>query len=169
MSGPLRVGNAIYSWTSSLYRFDGRPFANDGTPWGLTSLDYADKRERKVVFANRLDGRPVGKTSGKYTVEPVTIKMLKAGSMALQQYLAIDGAGSSGDTQFQLMVQVAEPAPGARPLVIDLEECTIDGIKDGYEEGVDELLDEITIGCLYLRRNGISLYSLIRGLQQGSP
>jgi hypothetical protein len=53
--------------------------------------------------------------------------------------------------------------------VIDLEECTIDGIKDGYEEGVDELLDEITIGCLYLRRNGISLYSLIRGLQQGSP
>jgi hypothetical protein len=165
----LRVNLGIYSWTSCVFKIDNQPTGPDGTSWGLQSLDVSEKRERKKVRANRQDGRPIGRTSGRYEVDSVTMKFLKTGFEALTTYLAAQAQGSYGDVSFGLMIQIAEPIPGAKPLLISLKDCTIDGVKDGHEEGIDELLDEVEVGCLSLTRNGKSLYSVIRGLQQGSP
>ncbi len=42
--------------------------------------------------------------------------------------------------------------------------CTIDGVKHTNQEGIDELVTEVTIGCLGLLENGKSLASLVRAV-----
>jgi hypothetical protein len=161
MAGPLRVNNALYSWEDCLFKVDNQQTTPLGNPWNVVALDFAEKRERKVVYTNRRSGRPRGKTRGKYSVEPVTMKLLKAQSMELLAYLQLSAGGLSyGDTQFGLTVQVSTPLViGSIPITIVLADCTVDGVKDGFEEGVDELLDEVTIGALSCTRNGLKLWS----------
>lgn len=165
MAGQLRVNSALYSWTSCIFKVDNLPTAPDGTPWDIVSLDFEEKRERKVVYSNRQDGRPRGKTSGKYSVPSVTMKMLTAQHMKLLQYLALStGTPSYGDAEFGILVQVAEPVIGAQPITYSLKQVTIDDIKDGHEEGIDELVTEFELGVLNMSRNGLTLWSAIRGL-----
>ncbi|HEX8795454.1 MAG TPA: hypothetical protein VF765_31105 [Polyangiaceae bacterium] len=154
----VRINHTNLSWTSLVFKIDNQPWQ------GIVSLDYEQKRERKVVYASRQDGRPLGKTSGKYSVPSFTMKMLKDSALALKAYLSIKGLGSYGDAEFGMQIQATEPVLGVLPITISAETCTIDGDKDGYEEGIDELLTEFTIGCLQLTENGLRLWSVVRGL-----
>jgi hypothetical protein len=161
---PLRVGTSIYSWTSTEFRFDGLLTTPSGNPWNVVSVDYAQKRERKIVYSNRKTGRPRGKTPGKYSLEPMAVKMFEAQALELQQYLTQKGLGSYGDADFSFLLQVSEPVPGAIPITMVFEDCTWDGDKVTYEEGIEENLLEVTIGGLQMTRNGMRLWSVIRGL-----
>lgn len=159
MPDVVRIGHTIYSWTSTLHRFSGLPWE------GIKSVDYSQKRERKVVHAARRDGRPLGKTSGKYTAE-LKIKMLKDSANALKQDLSALGLGSYGDAEFSYSLQVFEPQLlGTQlPIVVLFETCTIDEEHDAYEEGVEELLTEFTIGTLQITENLMRLWSVVRGI-----
>lgn len=160
MPDVIRINNTIYSWTSCRFLIDGQPWT------GVVALDTEQKRERKVVHAARQDGRPLGKTSGKYSVPSTTLKMLKDSADALTTYLTVLGLGSYGDAEFTIMVQAIEPVIGAVPLSMILSVCTIDGEKDGHEEGIDELLTEFEVGVLSATKNGKQLWSAIRGIGQ---
>lgn len=161
---PLRVGTALYSWESTEFRFDNLITAPSGNPWNVVSVDYAQKRERKIAYSNRKSGRPRGKTVGKYSLDPITVKMFEAQALELQQYLSQKGSGSYGDADFTFMVQVYEPVPGAVPITLLFSDCTWDGDKATWEEGIDENLLEITIGGLTMTRNGLRLWSQVRSL-----
>lgn len=167
----LRVNSSIYSWTSCLQKIDNSPISPlSNRPWGIVALDFEQKRERKVVYRNRQDGKPAGKTSGKYSVEGCSIKMLRESAQDLRDYLQIvkgitvTPRGSYGNAVFEIIVQVSEPVPGHIPLTYILSDCTIDGDKDAHEEGIEELVTEFTIGCLAIEVNGRNLWSDNTGL-----
>lgn len=156
----IRVGQTPYSWNSLNFTIADFPYQ------GLVSFDVEQKRERKVVFGQRRDGTPLGKTAGKYTVPTCNMKMLVDSYDALTTDLSVLGEGSYGDAEFSIIIQVFEPdlVTSSLPIVILCEGCTIDGEKDGFEEGVDEALVEVEIGCLQVTKNGKRLWSLKRGI-----
>lgn len=158
MPDVIRVNSTIFSWTSCRFLIDGQPWT------GIVALDYEQKREKKVVYAAQQDGTPLGKTSGKYSVPSCSMKMLRDSADALTDYLTLTGLGSYGDAEFTILVQAIEPVIGAVPMTAILATCTIDGKKDGHEEGVDELLTEFEIGALSVTENGKQLWSLQRSL-----
>ena len=164
MAGRLRVNSAIYSWEDCVFKIDNLQTTPAGNPWNIVSLDWEQKRERKVVYTNRRSGRPRGKTRGKYSVPSFTMKMLVAQSIELQEYLQQQGQGSYGDAEFTMTIQTSAPGIiGARPITIVAESCTWDDEKESREEGIDELLTEIELGVLTITKNGLRLYSTLDG------
>lgn len=151
-----RVNDTILSWNSGLVKIDSDPFE------GILEIDYEQTRERKVVYGLRRDGTPLGKTSGKYSVKNVMLKMLRDSADALTDYLTAQGLGSYGDAEFSIQVEYAEP--GSIPIIVVIDGCTIDGEKDGNTEGTDESTTEFTIGALTLTKNGKRLWSVQREL-----
>lgn len=158
MPDVIRVNSIVYSWTSTLFKFDGQPWQ------GVLSMDYEQKRERKVVYGARQDGQPLGVTSGKYEVPSFSMKMLKDSADNLTDYLSVKGLGSYGDADFTILVQVVEPVLGAFPITVLASPCWITGKKDAHEEGIDELVTEFEVKTLALVENGKRLWSVVRGL-----
>jgi len=161
MPDVIRIGQTIYSWNSTAFKFDNQPFS------GVVATDFEQKRERKTVYAARQDGLPLGVTAGKYSVEAFSVKMLVDSYDALTTYLSAKGLGSYGDPPFSYLIQTTEPpifGAGLLPLNVSSPWTWIVGDKEGREEGVDEALVEVTLASLYLTKNGKSLYSIVRGL-----
>lgn len=156
MTDLIRVNTTLLSWNSLSFKVDGIPFN------GLLAFDYEQKRERKVVYAAKKDGTPLGKTSGKYSVPSCALTMLRDSYDKLTTYLTGKGLGSYGDAEFSFTVSYVEP--GQLPITILGYGCTIDGDKDSNAEGTDEATTEVEIGCLRLLRNGKSLASLVRAI-----
>lgn len=154
----IRINNTIYSWQSCTFRIDGQSIT------GISDFSYEQKRERKVVHAAKKNGKPLGKTAGKYSVPSVSMKVLRDTAEFITNYLTIKGLGSYGDAEFVLTAQYIEPVIGALPIIVVIDGCTIDGEKDANSEGTDELVTEFEIGALGITKNGKSLASLIRGL-----
>ena len=156
MTDILRVNNTIISWNSFSFKIDG-------IPWnGILAFDYEQKRERKVVYAAKRDGTPLGKTSGKYSVPSCSLTMLRDSFDKLTTILTLKGLGSYGDAEFSFVAQYVEPLQA--PITVIGTGCTIDGDKDSNAEGTDELTTEVEIGCLRLLKNGKSLASLVRAI-----
>lgn len=156
MTDIVRVNNTILSWNSFSFKIDGIPYN------GITGFDYEQKRERKVVYGAKRDGRPLGKTSGKYSVPTCVLTMLRDSADKLTTYLTAKGLGSYGDAEFTFVAQYIEP--GQPPITVIGTACTIDGEKDGNQEGVEELHTEFEIGCLEIIKNGKRLASVIRSV-----
>ena len=156
MTDLVRINNTILGWNSCIFKVDGDPFN------GITAFNYEEKRERKVVYGARRDGVPLGKTSGKYSVPSCSLTMLRDSFDKLTDYLSIIGLGSYGDAEFTFMSQYVEP--GQMPITVLCEGCTIDGVKDGNQEGTDELVSEVEIGVLSLTKNGKRLWSVQRSI-----
>lgn len=154
----VRLNGTIYSGTSCEFTIDGQEYE------GILDVSYEQKRERKVVFARRRDGRPLGKTAGKYTVPTLTLKVLRQTALMIKEYLTQEGQGSFGDAVFDFGVSVYEPDVTGEPITVLFDTCTFDGEKNDHPEGIDELVTEITIGALALSENQMQLWSQIRGL-----
>lgn len=151
-----RVNNTILSWNSAGFKIDSDPWE------GIVEFDYEQTRERKIVYGMRRDGTPLGKTSGKYSVKSVMVKMLRDSADLFTDYLTGVGLGSYGDAVFSLTAEYVEP--GSAPIIVVVDGCTIDGEKDGNVEGTDELATEFMIGALTLTKNGKRLWSVQREL-----
>ena len=157
----LRVNATLYSWTSCRFLVDSQPWE------GLVAVDYEQKRERKIVYAARQSGTPLGWTAGKYSVPTFTMKFLKDSYNALTDYLTTGGSispgnGSYGDAEWSFMLQTVEPVIGAVPMTRVCYPVTIIGEKESHEEGVDELVTEVELACLRMYVNGKQLWSAQR-------
>lgn len=156
-----RLNDVIYSATSCSWNIALAPFV------GITALSYSEKRERKLVHASRKDGTPLGMTGGKYSVDSVTITMLRSSFQRLIELLTPLGLGSYGDAKFPIVATYSEPLAtvnGVPPIVITIDGCRITGVKDSYQEGVDELVTEVEIQAMSLTRNGLRLWSVVNGV-----
>ena len=158
MTDIIRVNNTPYSWNSTSTKFDGIPYN------GLLGFDYEQKRERKVVHAQKRNGRPIGKTAGKYSVPSMSLRMLRDSWDKLSTQLTAKGLGSYGDAEFVIIFQYVEPVIGATPITVICAGCTVDGVKSVNQEGIDESVVELEIGCLSIIENGKSLASIVRSI-----
>jgi len=162
MTDQLRVSNTILSWTSTKLLMNGAPFE------GVVSIDYEQTRERKKVWGARRNGRALGWTSGKHEVKGLNVRMLVDSFDVLTTLLTPIGLGSYGDAEFPILLQAEEPViplPGSTPVLSVLfSPCAIVGEKEARQEGIDELLVDVAIDCLFLTKNGKSLASIVRSL-----
>lgn len=156
-----RLNNTIYSATSCSWSIALAPFV------GITALNYSEKRERKLVHASRKDGTPLGMTSGKYSVDSLSVTMLRSSFQRLIELLTPLGLGSYGDAKFPIVATYSEPLAsisGVLPITIAIEGCRITGAKDSYAEGIEELVTEVDMMALALTRNGLRLWSVVNGI-----
>ena len=162
MTDILRINGTVISWHETSFRIVGLPF------YGILGFDYEQKRERKIVYGSKRNGKPINRTSGKYSVPSVSLKMLRASADQLTTLLTPLGLGSYGDAEFIMTVQYIVPVFVGQvpqpPITVILSGCTIDGEKDANQEGVDEAVTEFDIGCLDITKNGKSLASIIRNI-----
>lgn len=152
----VRVNNTVYSWNSTLQKIDNSPWTE------IVEVGYEQKRERKIVYAGRKDGRPIGWTIGKYSAPTFTLKFTRESAEAFTDYLTSIGKGSYGDAEFAYMLQIAEPILGSKPITVSAPICTVVGKKDAAAEGIDELVTEFEIATLYFIENGKRLWSAQR-------
>jgi hypothetical protein len=155
MSDLIRINDTFHSWESVSLEIDGDPWN------GFTGIDWEQARTRTLVYGARKDGKPLGRTSGKYEPKPISMTWLRSSWNLLCEYLSIEGLGSYGDAEFDITLQYEEEGDIQ---TIAFLKCTIDNEKDGNQEGTDALTTDATIGTLDITRNGLSLYSLIRNI-----
>lgn len=163
MPDVVRIGQTIYSATSSVFKFDNQPYT------GVKAADWEVKRDRKIVWAARQDGLPVGITAGKFSVEAFSMKMLIDSYDGLTTYLTTKGLGSYGDPPFAWSCQATEPlgdisSAGLTPITAASPYTWIVGEKNATEEGIDERLVEVTLVSLSMTSNGKQLWSKLRSL-----
>ena len=158
-----RLNDVPFSSTSCSWQIAGAPFI------GITALSYSEKRERKFVHASRRDGTPLGIVSGKYSIDALSMTMLRSSFQRLIEILTGLGQGSYGDAKFPIFATYSEAqalANGVLPITVDIQGARITGVKDGYSEGIDELVTEVEMTALLLTRNGLRLWSVINGIGQ---
>jgi hypothetical protein len=149
-----RVNDTIYSWNSCLHKIDNQPWVS------IMEVNWEQKIDAKTIYAARPDGLPIGSTTGKWSLEGFTMKLLRDSADALTDYLCTKtGNRNYGRARFDYLLQATEPVPNARPLIASATTCRIVGEKDAHAEGIDELVTEFTILCLRFTKNGKSLWS----------
>ncbi len=159
MADDIRVNGNQHSWGSIIVKIDGDRY------YGFTSIGYSDSRERVKAYGMGRHQAPRGRSRGKYSVDPVTLKGWKGSVQALRDALAArssDGR-SYGDVEFEIVVQYIEADD--TPITVELERCVWTKNTTSEEEGPDPLSDEIEIDCMLIRRNGLVLFDE----SQGSP
>jgi hypothetical protein len=90
--------------------------------------------------------------------------MLRDSFNKLALYLTVKGLGSYGDAEFTFTAQYIEPVVGQLPITVVIDGCNIEEVKESFAEGSDELVTEVTCNALTLTRNGMRLWSVVRGL-----
>lgn len=152
MADQVRVNGNVYSWGSVVINI------NDGRFYGITSLTYADKRERATQYGQGRAQAPRGKTTGKYSTENPKIKMAKDSAEAFREYLASQSSSgtSYGNTSFQIVATYAEDGlPGS---TVEINACNYVGTTETNEEGMEGIIEEIEVHCLAIYRNGLALF-----------
>jgi hypothetical protein len=156
-----RLQDVPYSAQSCTFTLAGAPFE------GILDLNYSQKRERKLVHAARRDGKPIGITSGKYSVDALSMKLIASSYQRLIGILTALGLGSYGDARFPITATYSDTAvllAGGTPIVIAVEGARISGEKGGRTEGIDEATVEVEMMALSLTRNGARLWTMGGGL-----
>lgn len=156
MTDIVRLNDTIVSWNSVSFKIDGIPYV------GILSFDYEQTREREAVYGAKRDGRPLGFTSGKYSVPSMTLKMLRDSWDDLSTQLTALGLGSIGDATFTMIVQYIEI--GQPPITVVCVGCRIKGIKPTLEEGTGAATTELDIQCIEIVENGKPLASVVRAV-----
>lgn len=157
MSDQIRVNGNLYSWGSIKLKIGGELF------YGFNSISYADKRERVKGYGMGRHHSPRGRSSGKYSTEPVKLGGPKDTIAALLRdlaKLAPDGK-SFGNVNFQILVSYVEP--GQDGITVEIDDCVITSISSSDEENADPKATEVEIDCMRIRRNGLSLYDQTEG------
>ncbi len=151
MANEIRINGNVLSWGSVIVRINGL------TQHWITSISYADKRERSVVYGAGRHHAPRGRTLGKYSVENPKLKGPKADVVGFLEYLASlgDDPSSYGDVRFDIVVQYVE---ASQTVTVEIEDCRVVGVSGSDEESADALQDEIEIHAMRLRRNGKTLF-----------
>lgn len=158
MADELRVNGNLYGWGSIVAKVDGERF------YGIASINYGDKLERAKSYGMGRHHAPRGRTPGKYSTEPVAVKMEKKTAQEMRATLAKKSASgtSYGAVEFEIVVQFIE---GTDVQTDVLERCTWAGDASKNEESPDPLYDEVELDCMLIRRNGLVLFDD----SQGSP
>lgn len=154
MSDEVRINGHQHSWGSTKFKIDGEEFS------GVTSIDYGDKLESVEAYGTGKAHGPRGRSSGKYSADPLVLVMWKASAQALRAQLAKKSTSgkSYGKVIFQAVLQFIET--GEQPITIDFQDCKFAENKATDEENPDPLKETVTVKPLRVLRNGLALYEL---------
>ena len=152
MADAIRVNNNQLSWGSIRLTCDTELFT------GFTGISYADKRERVKAWGMGRHQAPRGRSSGKYSTDPVKLTGWKDAIQSLIEGLAKRAADqrSYGNVEFTISVIYSEPPHP--PTSVLITGCVIIEQSASEEESADPLKEELEIDCMAIRRNGLTLF-----------
>lgn len=142
---------------------------------GLVAVDYEEKLESDDVYDDHKDGGAVGETSGKYSIDGMSITFLASAwncmgpKIGLMQQLVakalLRGETGYGAARFSFVAEYSEPMAPMSTIVDSISNCRIVGVKDSYAEGIEKKVVVVAMKSSgRLTRNGATLYSPTRNL-----
>lgn len=156
MADVLRINNTLYSWTSCSFKIDLAPYL------GIVSIKNGQKRDRTKVWGMDKSGRALGRTRGKYDLDPVEITFLEDTYNSLCTYLAVKGLGSIGDAEVQGILSVSEL--GKEPIIITFQDMVLVSESDDKKEGPEGNMIVATFDIMGLYRNFKPMFSIGQAL-----
>jgi hypothetical protein len=159
MADTVRVNGKQHSWASVIFRVNGERF------YGVSSIGYGDKRERTKTYGMGQHQAPRGRTSGKYTVEALKLKVYTSSAQELRDLFAneTEDGTSIGNAEVPIVLQLIED--DETNITVEFDRCAIASITASHDEGPDATTEEWEIDVMLLRRNGQTLFDAT----QGSP
>lgn len=160
----IRINGTVCSWNSVTVKLAETAYS------GFLKVDYEEKLEKTLVYGSRRDGKPLGKTTGKYTPGPLSVILLRETWQTLIRPaltllgVAGVGAGGYGNSTFPFSISVDEIFAGVLPSIAIFDGCTVDGVKYPAAEGNEALTVELEIGYLSLSENGQQIWSPVRSI-----
>lgn len=159
MSDEIRVNGNAHSWGSITIKAASQQFT------GFTEISYADSRERAKGYGMGKHQAPMRRSRGKYSVENPKLKGFKASIQQLREDLAAQGDGTNyGDVEFLVVIQYIET--GDKSITVQLGRCVIVKNSSSESEGADPLQEEIELDCMWIKRNGKTLFDSSSGFAQ---
>ncbi len=157
MSDQIRVNGNLYSWGSIKLKIDGDLYH------GFTSIAYGDKRLRVKGYGMGRHHMPRGRSSGKYETDPVKLGGPKSTIQALRADLArrAPDRKSYGNVEFLIVVQYVEPDEA--PMHVEIGRCVLVANSTTDEENADPKAEEVEIDCMWITRNGLTLFDATEG------
>jgi hypothetical protein len=155
MADLIRVNGNQFSYGSIILKLDGDRY------FGFTGVTFADKRERVKAYGMGRHQAPIGRSRGKYSVDPVKVVGWKGAIQRFRLALALKSSDqkSYGDVEFQAIVQYVESSDSSEIAInIELDRCVWSGNSASDEESADPLKEEIELDCMLIRRNGLVLF-----------
>lgn len=156
MGDQIRVNGNTLSWGSITIKAGNEQFT------GFTEISYSDKRERAKGYGMGRHQAPTRRSRGKYTVENPKLKGFKASMQQLREDLAAQGDGTNyGDVEFLVVIQYIES--DEKTITVELGRCVIAGNSASESESPDPLQEEIELDCMWIKRNGKTLFDASQG------
>ena len=151
MSDLRRVNGNVIGWGSMTLKIGSERYT------GVLELSYNDKRDRAYVYGLGPAQAPRGRTSGKYTMENVKIKVTKSTGVAIRDALArlSDSGTCYGDPTFSGSVEYVERDD--TPEFVTFEDLVYISQSESHAEGIDALVEEIEMQAMRIYRNGLTL------------
>ena len=152
MSDAIYVNENQLSWGSIVCK------VADEVIYGFKSISFSDKRTRVKAYGMGRHQAPRGRSRGKYEADPVKLGGYRAAVAELRERLAelsADGL-SYGDVEFQIVATYTER--DEMPLIVVAERCVWISNSASDEEGGENLMEEIEVDTMFIRRNGLVLF-----------
>jgi len=157
MSDQIRVNNSIASWGHIVLKIEGERY------YGFDQIAFGDKRERVKAYGMGRHHAPRGRSSGKYSTDPVKLRGPKSTIHAVRVHLASlsPDKQSYGNVEFEIVCQYV--TSDEAPITVELERCVYVASTSSDEESPDPLKEEIELDCMLIRRNGLTLFDATQG------
>ncbi len=161
----VRVSKTVWSIRSTRFQANGSPMT------GILSVDYEQRRTRKIIASRIAGAPPLGRTTGLYSVPTMIVRMLKEDSGQFTAWLtttAVNSPANAGslafyktnpsyaDPLFSFSIQCSEGSDPFNALTVLASDCVIESKKSVYDSGVGALADEFTISALSLVEQDIT-------------
>lgn len=157
MADAVRINGLQISWSSAKLTINGESYT------GITSIGYADSLEVTKAYGMGRHHGPRGRSAGKYSAEPLTMRAWKSTAQAIRDQLAaLSPSGTSyGRAVVPIVLQYIEPDDAV--ITVEFEECRLVKCTSSNEEGADALAEDLEWDVMRIRRNGLVLFDESEG------
>lgn len=158
MSDAKRVNGNAPSWGGIVFKLDEERY------YGILQIGYGDKLETINGYGMGRHHAPTRRSAGKYSTDPGKVKMYKDSAEVFRSALAAkaEDGRSYGTVEFQAVVQVVER--NGNPLNVEIGRCRLSEEAADHAEGPELLTEDLTYTCMYIIKNGKTLFDSSEGL-----
>jgi hypothetical protein len=151
MSDRILYNGNLVGWSSYLLKINGLSYTN------LTEVSDGDKLERAYGYGMSRSHKPIGKTPGKYTPDPLKIKFYQHSRGLLMNDLVQTSPDNSlaNVPDFPVFLQYLERETTSSTLFVD---CSVTSIVESITESNEGVMCEVEFMPLYIERDGITLF-----------
>jgi len=152
MGDQVRIQGNPHDWGSTIFRIASERY------FGITSIGWGEKRNRKPVSGSGRSRVPRGETNGKYEAGTLKVKGEKACILQIKKDLAMLSRGglSYGSPKVPITLQYVEY--GEEPITEAFFNCAFISQDNQNEDSEENITDEVEFYFRNHTTNGMHLY-----------